>query len=194
MIAPIPPLGRAPAPQPAAPEFVPTRDPKPFGTGDPTPSSWGSMETISGETGVSLWGAADSAVSDSAAKVQLQLAPDAPVVIGRMQNGRPSYLDPSYCSTNLVPGTGQPVVNSFTEAPDVYVSRAHFMLRCNVGGILLVNGVPGVDGAIRPPTNSTWLLEPTRRAMDPGEEYLIEHGASIALHLPNKAVVRISAE
>ena len=127
-------------------------------------------------------------------KVQLQLAPDCPVVIGRAEDGQPEYLDPAYRSTWLMPGTGQPIVRSASEGKDVCVSRAHFMLRGNVGGIMLTNGVPRAGGGIRPPMNGTWMLEPVFRLMDPGEDYQIEHGTAAVLHLPNGTVLRIYAE
>jgi hypothetical protein len=125
--------------------------------------------------------------------VRLQLEPDRPAVIGRLEGKTPPYLDPSYRSTRVVPGTGQSVVRSGSEEPDVWVSRAHFMLRGDACGIVLTNGVPHVGGGIRPPANGTWLWNASRRRMDPGEELLIEHGATATLSLPNGTVVRIWA-
>jgi hypothetical protein len=123
----------------------------------------------------------------------LQLDPDRPVVIGRQEEGIPPYLDPAYQSTRLVPGTGQSVVQSSSQGRDVYVSRAHFMLRGNAHGILLTNGVPRAGGGIRPPRNWTYMRAPQCRVMEPGEEYLIEHGAAVMLQLPNHNVLRICA-
>jgi hypothetical protein len=151
------------------------------------------METLSGDLGLSTWGGDDTAVSAVDARVRLQLAPDCPVVVGRQEVGIPPYLDPSYRSTRVVPGTGQPVVRSFSEGRNRWVSRAHFMLRGESRGIMLTNGVPQLGGGIRPPVNNTWLLEPIRRPMDPGEEFLIERGAVTVLHLPNGTVLRICA-
>jgi hypothetical protein len=181
----------APDTEPVA--YAPLRDPHLVPVGDrPAPSS-GSMETLSGAA-LSSWCDDEVAVSRTGRKVQLQLAPDCPVVIGRLEDGLPPYLDPAYRSTRVVPGTGQPVVRSADEGKDVCVSRAHFMLRGCAGGIVLTNGVPHVDGGIRPPTNGTGLLEPTRRIMEPAEEYLIEHGAAVVLYLPNRTTVKICAE
>jgi hypothetical protein len=195
MIDATPPAGRlldTPLPGPA--RFVPLRAPKPLEADRPTDVSFGTFETISGDTGLSIWYNRDATDPDTAAKVRLRLAPDRPAVIGRQDRGIPPYLDPGYRSTSVVPGTGQSVVRSVSEGQDVYVSRAHFMLRGNAGGIVLTNGVPCVGGGIRPPTNWTYLMEPTYRRMAPGEEYLIEHGASVSLKLPNHTVIRIRAE
>jgi hypothetical protein len=85
------------------------------------------------------------------------------------------------------------VVRSSRDGRDVYVSRGHFTLRGDARGIVLTNGVPRIGGGIRPPITGTWMLEPSRRLMEPGEEYLIEHGAKVVLHLPNGTVVQICA-
>jgi hypothetical protein len=159
----------------------------------PARATPGTLETIDGDTDLSLWGGHDASVADTAAKVQLRLAPDCPVVIGRQESGLPSYLDPSYRPTRIMPSTGQAIVKSGSGGKDVYVSRAHFMLRGHAGGITLTNGVPKLGGGIRPPTNGTWMWGSNWRRMEPGEEHLIEHGASISLFLPNGTVVRISA-
>jgi hypothetical protein len=175
-------------------EFVPLCDPRPLRVGDPGPGSCGTMDITSGDTAVSVWGIGDSVSGECEVKVQLQLSPDCPVVIGRSNNEVPPYLDPSYRPTQLVPGSGTPVVRSSWEGKDTRVSRAHFMLRGNAGGIVLTNGVPWLGGGIRPPMNGTWMLEPCWRAMHPGEEYQIEHGEAVSIHLPNRTVVRICAE
>jgi hypothetical protein len=120
--------------------------------------------------------------------------PVRPIVIGRSESGIPEYLDPAYRTTRLVPGTGQAVVQSDSAGSDVYVSRGHFMLRGDSRGIVLTDGVPRLGGGIRPPRNRTWLWGTDWRLMDPGEEFLIEHGASVALRLPNGTVVQICAE
>jgi hypothetical protein len=152
------------------------------------------METLGGGGCLSTWGSDDRSVSEIDSKVQLHLAPDCPVVIGRQEIGIPPYLDPSYRSTKVVPGTGQSVLRANGEGKDRCVSRAHFTLRGSSRGILLTNGVPGLDGGIRPPVNNTWLLEPTRRQMEPAEEYVIESGAAAVLWLVNGTVLRICAE
>jgi hypothetical protein len=85
------------------------------------------------------------------------------------------------------------VVRSSSEGKDLYVSRGHFMLRGDARGIVLINGVPKLGGGIRPPLNGTWLLDAGWRLMEPGEEYLIEHGATAVLYLPNGTAVRIRA-
>jgi hypothetical protein len=85
------------------------------------------------------------------------------------------------------------VVQSSHEGRDICVSRGHFTLRGDARGIVLTNGVPRFGGGIRPPLNGTWMLEPSWRLMDPGEEYRIEHGAQVVLCLPNGTVVQIGA-
>jgi hypothetical protein len=124
---------------------------------------------------------------------ELRLQPDRPAVIGRQEGGRIEYLDPAYQPTQVVPETGQCVVRSVSAGPDRYVSRGHFTLHANAGGILLVNGVPRPGGGVRPPLNGTWLMNPVRRALTPGEEYLIARGAAVVIRLPNEALVRIRA-
>src|SRR5262245_48466054 len=152
------------------------------------PLSSGSVAILGGG-GLTAW--ATEGCVDTAG--ELQLTPDRPVIIGRQEGGEIEYLDPAYRPTQVVPETGQSVVTEPGHGADTYVSRGHFMLRGSAGGILLVNGVPRRGGGIRPPLNGTWLVGPVRRSMEPGEEYLIEHGASIVLWLPNKCMVRISA-
>src|SRR5438105_4865120 len=99
MIATTAPGGRLPpSPEPPRPDYVPLWDPEPPGAGDPTARTSGSMETLCGDLGLSTWGNDDFAVADSGPQVKLQLAPDAPVVIGRQETGIPPYLDPSYHS------------------------------------------------------------------------------------------------
>jgi hypothetical protein len=195
MILTTPPGGRPLyASAPASCDYAPLCDPEPPPVGDRPARSSGTMETLSGGASLSTWSGDDLSVSDTDSKVQLQLAPDCPVVIGRWEDGSPPYLDTAYRSTRLVPGTGRPVVRSDSEGKDSCVSRAHFMLRGNASGIMVTNGVPRVGGGIRPPMNGTWMVEPSWRLMGPGEEYLIEHGAAVALHLPNGTVLRICAE
>jgi hypothetical protein len=186
MIATTPPGGRLPpTPEPSPPGYAPPHD--------APASSNGTLEVLSGDTAVSLWVSHETADTDSGARVQLQLEPDRSVVIGRQEGGLPPYLDPSYRTTRVVPGTGQAVAQSSHEGRDVCVSRGHFTLRGDARGIVLTNGVPRVGGGIRPPMNGTRMLEPDWRRMDPGKEYLIEHGAKVVLHLPNGTVVQICA-
>jgi hypothetical protein len=194
MIATTHPRGRPPhAPTPSPTADAPLCGPEPRGAAA-VPISFGSLAVVSGDTAITLWGGHDTAVSESSAQVQLRLEPHRPVVIGRLEGQTPPYLDPSYRSTRVVPGTGQSVVRSGSQGKDVAVSRAHFMLRGDARGIVLTNGVPRVGGGIRPPMNGTWLWGERWRLMDPAEEYLIEYGMAAILHLPNGTVVRIRAE
>lgn len=171
----------------------PLVDPNPMKVGDRQFFSSGSMEIIGGATDIGCWSAPETAV-EFERKVLLKLSPDCPAVIGRSDGPRPPYLDPTYCPTRIVPGTDQSVVQSSSMGPDVNVSRAHFMLRGNAQGIMLTNGVPRLGGGIRPPMNGTWIVAPEWRCMEPGEDYQIEHGAAVSIHLPNRVVVRICAD
>jgi hypothetical protein len=121
----------------------------------------------------------------------LELAPCELVVIGRQEGGRLSYLDPCFTPTQIVPDSGRTVLKNSEN--DIYVSRGHFTLRASVGGILLLNGVPGIDGRVRPPMNRTFLVEPLYRELDKGELVLVRHGSSATILLPNSAMVTISA-
>lgn len=177
--------------QPA--ECGPLVDPNPMKLGDRPTFSGGSIEIIGGAADLGCWSAPDTAVQFES-KVLLNLSPERPAVIGRSNGPRPPYLEPSYCPTRIVPGTDQSVVPSGSEYRNEFVSRAHFMLRANAQGIMLTNGVPRLGGGIRPPMNGTWIEAPERRCMEPGEDYLIEHGAAVAIHLPNCVVVRICAD
>ncbi len=158
--------------------------------GDGVDSS-GSLSVLSGG-GITICGG--TALSeDTLTECELKLAPDQPAVVGRAEGHPVPYLDPAYLATRLLPGTGQSVMRSDGHGDDIRVSRGHFMLRSAAGGILLVNGVPRRGGGVRPPKNGTWMLEPTRRPLDPGEEYLIASGACVVLWLPNAAQLRIAA-
>jgi hypothetical protein len=130
--------------------------------------------------------------SESKGERTLVLAPGQMVVIGRQQGGKLEYLDPSFVPTQLVPDSGKTVL-TMNYKKDSRVSRGHFTLRGSTQGILLVNGVPGVDGGIRPPTNWTFLLEPVRRLLKNGEEYLVERGASVRIGLPNETRILLRA-
>jgi hypothetical protein len=174
-------------------DLAPAREPAPIGTYETLPISSGTLELMSGYSALSVSSCGGSTIPDTESRVQLQLDPECPVVIGRQDHGIPPYLDPAYQSTRLVPGTGQPVVQSSSEGKDRSVSRAHFMLRGCSHGILLTNGVPRAGGGIRPPTNGTWMHEPQWRLMEPEEEFLIEHGTAVVLQLPNNNILRICA-
>lgn len=186
--------GPPPLPEPVVSGDDPLRDPSPPPVGDLPGLSSGSIETLHGDMGLSTWGEYDVAVPTSEHQVELRLAPDRPVVIGRLESGMPPYLDPAFRSTTIVPGTEQSVLRSAGHGKDVGVSRAHFMLRGDERGIVLTNGVPRLGGGIRPPVNATWLLEPDYRAMGPAEELLIERGSATVIWLVNGTVLRIRAE
>src|SRR5262245_14848387 len=130
---------------------------------------------------------------DTAPESRLRLSEDRPVVVGRAEGYRVPYLNPRYRATTKMPGTGNSILHSQGHGNDICVSRGHFMLRSSPGGIAFVNGVPKVGGGIRPPVNGTRLLEPTQRELQPGEEYLIDHGQAIRLELPNGTVIQIKA-
>ena len=130
----------------------------------------------------------------SVGELELYLAPGRFVVIGRANGYRVPYLHPSYQATTVVPGSGQSVLRTEGTGDDTFVSRAHFTLRGAAGGgLVLTNGVPGLDGAVRPPTNWTYLVEPDARLLAPAEEVLILYGVAIAIQLPNRSVVRLTA-
>jgi hypothetical protein len=151
------------------------------------------MWITSGSSSLSAWGC-DTACYRTDTDVALEIAPDRPVVVGRSDGDEVPYLDPAYRATQLMPESGQSVMRQGGRCPeDTWVSRGHFTLRANARGILFVNGVPGVDGGIRPPTNWTFVSRPKWRKMDPAEEYVIERGTSAEFQLPNGVVVRIAA-
>lgn len=124
-------------------------------------------------------------------RVELEISPDQPVIVGRAEGGEVPYLDPAYRPTQIMPGTGQTILHGKEE--DLRVSRGHFMLRHAAGGILFVNGVPQRGGGIRPPLNGTRLLLPESRKLIPGEEVLVSSGSEIVLDLPNGSRVQIDA-
>ncbi len=130
---------------------------------------------------------------ETGGKLALQLQPEQAIIIGRQEGGQIDYLDPRYHPTRMVPNTGQAVVTTFGES-DRRVSRGHFMLRGSAGGILLVNGVPRRGGGIRPPLNGTVMLQPVAREMLAGEEFLIEHGSTATIRLPNCTVICLGAD
>lgn len=165
--------------------------PKEIPGGMEAPETFLTLSQLSGP-GVTLW-SAPQAGSDTVAEHQLRLDPNRPVIIGRAEGYPVPYLDPAYRPTAVVPGTGESVLLSGGGRKDTVVSRGHFMLRAAGRGILLVNGVPGVGGGIRPPTNWTLLVSPLCRKLGPGEEYLIEGGDAVILELPNGARLQIAA-
>ena len=137
---------------------------------------------------VNVWSAPDTLMGgDTQGEVKVQLQPNKPIVIGRQQGGQIDYLDPQYQPTPMMPGSVHPILNS--SGKDGTVSRGHFMLKMSPHGICLVNGVPRRGGGIRPPINGTILLEPARRLMAQGEEYVIERGTSAKIRLPNGTVI-----
>lgn len=131
------------------------------------------------------------ACSQTMVETALDLAPWQLVVVGRQEGGRLSYLDPSYLPTQMAPDSGRSVLKN--SGSDMYVSRGHFTLRASVGGILLLNGVPGVDGGVRPPMNWTYLMEPVYRELNKGELLLVERGSKVKIMLPNSVRIVISA-
>jgi hypothetical protein len=164
------------------PEVIPT---------EPGSSSSAYLRVTPGSS-LTLWSVADPAHATDL-EFQVQIAPDRPAIVGRSNGYEVPYLDPAYRPTRIVPGTGQTVMLEDGHGRDIVVSRGHFMLRAHAGGILFVNGVPRRGGGIRPPLNGTWLLSPTRRLLNPEEEYLIEHGQAAVFFLPNRAEIRIEA-
>lgn len=147
--------------------------------------------SLSGGPSVTLW--SSTSRLGAAPEHRLQLKPDQPAIIGRANGHFVPYLDPAYQATPIVPGTGQTVLLDGGHGKDTSVSRGHFMLRAAVGGVLLVNGVPYVDGGIRPPLNGTYMHSPERRQMEPAEEYLIAWGETVSISLPNRAQLEIRA-
>jgi len=141
---------------------------------------------------LTLWSVTDTSQATEV-EYQVQISPDRPLIIGRAEKHDVPYLDPAYRPTRVVPGTGQSVLRQGGQHDDIYVSRGHFMLRADPGGVLFVNGVPRRGGGIRPPMNGTWLLAPARRKLDPEEAFLIGHGQAAVFHLPNGAEIRIDA-
>jgi hypothetical protein len=138
-----------------------------------------------------MW--ATEVARDTDVEFQVRIRPDRPVVIGRAEGHDVPYLDPAYKATRVLPGTRQSVMKQDGHDGDITVSRGHFMLRADPGGIVFVNGVPRRGGGIRPPMNGTWMLAPTYRELDPEETYLIEHGHGATFWLPNGTQVRIDA-
>ena len=122
---------------------------------------------------------------------QLGLTHGHGIVIGRQEGGRTEYLDPRFCPTQQLPGSGQRIVVDARQGEDTLVSRGHFTLVGCPLGIILVNGVPRRGGGIRPPLNGTLLLKPHQRTMVEGEQFLVKPGESIKIRLPNQLEVLI---
>jgi hypothetical protein len=131
--------------------------------------------------------------SVTAVETQVQLQPGKPIVVGRQEGGEVPYLDPGYLPTHILPDTGHSVLTHSSSGRDGWVSRGHFLLKAVPDGVVLLNGVPRRGGGVRPPLNGTWLVEPQRRRMDEGEEYLIRKGDAARIELPNGVRVLIHA-
>ena len=144
--------------------------------------------------GLTVWSDAGvTASGETLADLRLVLRPDRPVVIGRQQGGEVPYLDARYTPTPILPDSGRSVLTGLADGGDTAVSRGHFTLLGSPGGLILVNGVPRPEGGIRPPRNSTELLEPEHRPLRDGEEYPIPYGQSATIRLPNGTRVLITA-
>jgi hypothetical protein len=180
-------------PLPAYPEMIPF--PAELSAPDTDADSQLSFCTIDsfGGPGVTLWSDRTSPTPRSDARVQLQLAPDDTVIIGRLNGGEIDYLDPRFVPTPIIPGTGTTILRHGGAGRDVCVSRGHFMLCGHSRGILFVNGVPRRGGGIRAPRQWTELLLPQRRILNRGEQVLIERGADITIRLPNETRLTIRA-
>lgn len=153
---------------------------------------WASPQTQVG-TGT-IAGGGDGTVPNPHPELALGLAPGQFVVVGRAQpHHTVPYLDPAFRSTTLLPDSNQSVLHG-DHPHDICVSRAHFTLRgASAGGVVFTNGVPASGGGVRSPTNGTWMLAPTYRAMDPGEEVLIEQGQLVVIWLPNGCTLQLQA-
>jgi hypothetical protein len=115
------------------------------------------------------------------------------LVIGRLEGGRPPYLDPRFRTTQRMPGNGQRIVVNSYGGADGSVSRGHFTLIGSPFGIIFVNGVPRIGGGSRPPMNGTQLIEPVRRTLGQGEKIVVSAGMAIRIRLPNQVEVEIAA-
>lgn len=149
-------------------------------------TTWGAMRVESGE--VTLWDG--NQFTRAREEVKLQFEGTSHLVIGRAEGSNVPYLDPAFRATTVMPD-GETILRGNR---DIYVSRGHFMLKGAGGAMLLVNGVPGHKGRIRPPINGTMLVQPEARPMEPAEEYLILRGESVQVELPNRARISIRCE
>jgi hypothetical protein len=155
------------------------------------PGSSFRVSVLSGEP-VTLWGAI-GVDQNTCVAPELHLAPEQIVIIGRAEGRRVPYLDPTYRATTIVPHSGRCILLDNGNGPDLYVSRAHFMLRGERAGITLINGVPQCGGGIRAPRNWTKLLAPEKRNLESCEEYFLVPGLAITILLPNSSRIRIEA-
>jgi len=178
------------APLPEGPEVAPEASP-----GLDTAPSVSSCTIISdGGPRITLWSLPGTRLSpENDSEVQLQLSPDAPVIIGRQDGGEIEYLDPRYQPSPIMPGSGHTILQQDGTHGDNCVSRGHFMLRGHCGGILFTNGVPRRGGGIRPPRNWTQLLAPQNRMLAPAEEIVIQRDDQVTISLPNGTRLTIRA-
>jgi|GEM_PF-2835142 len=146
------------------------------------------LELIKGSP-INLWSV--NGLDPSQKDVSLELTDGMPIILGRQQGGSIDYLDEKYTPTMIMPN-GKPILKG-SGNNDLAISRAHLMMKRHSKGILLVNGVPGIDGNIRPPMNGSRLLEPEDRPMAPGEELIIERGQRAKIQFPNGTVLLINA-
>jgi hypothetical protein len=171
--------------KPAPPEIVPIpRE---------TASSASLSVTVVDGAPLSMWSTVPAMKGKTKGELSVQLQPDQSVVVGRQEGGRIEYLDQSFQPTQMLPHSSERVVATVDRGSDTCVSRGHFTLRGSAAGILFVNGVPRPGGGFRPPLNGTQLLEPVRRPMGQGEEYLIEKGSAIKIRLPNGTSIVLRA-
>ena len=147
--------------------------------------------SLCGGATLNLWSA--GVATETEGEYMLALAPHQTAVIGRQEGGEIEYLDPAFQPTQMLPGAEQPIVACARQGADTFVSRGHFMLKGDVDGILLVNGVPRRGGGIRTPLNGTRMIAPQDRTMTEAEEWLIPRGDSVRLRLPNHLIVCIAA-
>jgi hypothetical protein len=159
---------------------------------EPAPENWQALGISCGNLSIF-----DGTLYDGPFKetkdLPLVLAHGEQILIGRQEGGETEYLDPRYQPTQQMPGTQQRIVINPRDGKDTAVSRGHFTLLGSPFGILFINGVPRRGGGIRPPVNGTILLIPEMRFLGKGEEYLIMHGMSIRIRLPNNFEVEIAA-
>ena len=146
-----------------------------------------SVRSASRETCVAVWIPAGNTCPET--KIGYDFVLRKPIVVGRANGQRVEYLDPSYQATNFVPGSHQSVL--LGEKQDNLVSRGHFTIKPTSNGVYFINGVPGLDGTIRPPTNWTCVLTPVERLLEPREEFIIEADSSVLVRLPNESVIEI---
>ena len=120
---------------------------------------------------------------------------ETPQIIGRpLPDGeRPEYLDERYLVTPLVNTLAGPQT-ILSGKDDDLISGGHLMLRYHPSGLVVVNAVPRKGGGLRAPTNATWVISPEHRKLMPKEFYLIEHGRTARIWLPNGTALLISVD